>query len=118
MDKKEEKAKKEFTPIEVPNSMADKEEKELVELINKVTELAIKKGWSLILMTCSKERKHNISIFEGCAHCLSIILKKSLDQTSELLQMLLHAIATHMQGIEFEEENIIRFAKKNTPQGN
>lgn len=109
---------REFTGIDIPNTVTDPEEREFVELLNRITALAIKKEWSVMLLACSEGGKKEISVFEGCAHCISLLLKKTLDKSAGLLQILMMAIIPHLKDKQSAEGNLIGIAKKNTPAGN
>lgn len=118
MDNKEKNEEKELSGINNPDYVTDPDEREFLKAVDKISEIAARKKWAVMLLARVEEKGQGISVLEGCAHCVSVVLKNKLDKFPELLQVLLPAIAAHMAERQYSENEIASLAKRNTPAGN
>lgn len=117
----------EFTGFSIPDDITDPEEREFLELVNRITMLAHKKEYTLMLLTRIDESK-DTTIVMGCLHCIELLLGKIMEKTPQFVPVLLSAIIRSNLN---EQENkqdpanqdsgikqLVDYAKKNTPAGN
>lgn len=116
--------KNEFKGIDIPEQITDPEDREFFALLRKAQEIAIKKEVPFLVHTILLSSKTSISLAVGCPHCISIILKVAMEKDPKLLDILMKAVSMHMidklgnPGKGPGIEQLIDYAKKNTPAGN
>lgn len=119
--------KNEFTGFSIPDDITDPEEREFLELVNRITTLAHKKEYTLMLLTRINESK-DTTIVMGCLHCIEVLLDKIMKKTPQFMHVLLSAIIRSNLNEQEEKQDtpgkdpgikqLIDYAKKNTPAGN
>lgn len=121
----------EFTGMKIPEGITDPEEREFLELVNRAVTLALKKGYALAILARMDE-KNDVTAVMGCGHCIEFLLCKVMEKTPQFRNILMGAIISNMMKNLPDElknkqdvpgkgpgiEQLIDYAKKNTPAGN
>lgn len=122
---------KEFTGFSIPDGITDPEEREFLELVNRVIMLSLKKGYTLTLLA-RIDKDNDVCAVMGCGHCVKHLLGKVMEKTPQFRNLLMSAIMRNMTektmdelkskhdtaGKDFITEQLIIHAKKNNSAGN
>jgi hypothetical protein len=122
---------KDFTGFSISDEITDPEEREFLELVNKVIMLSLKKGYTLALLARINEES-DVTAIMGCSHCVDFLLGKVIKETHQFRDLLMNAIIRSMIETMPDElknkqdtagkgsaiEQLVNHAKKNSPAGN
>ncbi|MDR1718025.1 MAG: hypothetical protein LBS20_19485 [Prevotella sp.] len=120
---------KEFTGIDIPESITDPEEREVFALLKKAQNLMDKKHVGYALLVLFDESKTGISFQGGCANCLERIIRTVFNVDNKFLSIVIKALSMHFfdkahnstdntDSDDAKVQELIRHAFKNDPASN
>ena len=109
---------KEFTGIDIPETITDPEEREYFEQIEKVISIAAKKQLPILCLSAYNDLSRSFISAQGCKHCLTKMIKGMLDKEPGMFDVIMGGIALHMAEKCSADIKMVEYARKNTPTGN